>query len=259
MFAPVRAFSEGLKFHIRGIRFGFGHASLLALSMLPFLVTLILYIFAFYVFTLYADDMLRMVWHVETGESSTLMGWLYWAYVHVVKVLLYLVVLVVMLYTFLLLSNVLASPIYDHISTKYKKSYYQHTGPEQETSPGKGVLTIMKEEIKKAMLMVVVPLPLLFIPLVGAVLAFVVASIFIAWDYVDFSLSKDCPLLRDRLRAVWRHKVPLFGFGCPLLIPFFGVLIMPFAILGSTLLYFDRMKDVLKKEASSPVEGPLMT
>jgi len=78
MFESIKALSEGWRFHIRGIRFGFGHPSFLTLSIVPFLITLALYILAFYIFTLYADDLLRMVWHVEIGESSTYVWWLYW-------------------------------------------------------------------------------------------------------------------------------------------------------------------------------------
>ncbi len=242
MFESITAFSEGWRFHIRGIRFGIGHPSFLILSIAPFLITLALYIFAFYVFTLYADDLLRMVWHVETGKSSAYVGWLYGAYLYVIKFFLYLIVLVVMFYTFIVVSNVLASPVYDHISTRYEHLHYQNASPQQAASPARGVLTVMKEEVKKALLMLVIPLPLLLIPAVGTVLSFIVAGVFIAWDYIDFSLSRDHPLLKERIKAVWRYKLILLGFGCPLLIPFLGLIIMPFAILGSTKLYFDRMR-----------------
>jgi CysZ protein len=248
VFKSIIALSEGWRFHIRGIRFGFGHLSFLILSIVPFLITLTLYIFAFYIFTLYADDLLRMVWHVETGQASKYVGWLYWVYLHVVKFFLYAIVLVVMFYTFIVLSNILASPVYDYISTRYERVHYQNASPEQAVSPAKGALTVMIEEVKKALLMLFIPLPLLFIPFIGTILSFIVAGVFIAWDYVDFSLSRDYPLLKDRIKAVWRYKLILLGFGCPLLIPFLGLIIMPFAILGSTKLYFDRMKEIPKIE-----------
>jgi CysZ protein len=255
MFESITALSEGWRFHIRGMRFGFGHLSFLILSIVPFLITLALYIFAFYMFSLYADDLLRMVWHVEIGESSTYVGWLYWAYLHVVKFFLYLIVLVVMFYTFIVLSNILASPVYDYISTRYERLHYKNALSEQAASPAKGALTVMKEEVKKALLMLVIPLPLLLIPVVGSVLSFIVAGVFIAWDYIDFSLSRDYPLLKDRIRAVWRYKLILLGFGCPLLIPFLGLIIMPFAILGSTKLYFDRMKEIPKIASKSSIQN----
>jgi CysZ protein len=244
MFKASRAFSEGWKFHIEGVRFGFKHFSFLCLSVLPFLITLSLYIFAFYMFTLHADDLLDMVWQMESGESSRYVEWLYWLYVHLVKCFLYFIALVIMFYTFIMLSNVLASPIYDHIVTKYERTYPSQPGqPQGATASAKGILRVIGEEIKKAVLMFLVPLPLIFIPLIGPLLGFVVAAVFIAWDYVDFSLSRDYPMLKDRLKAVWRHKFLLLGFGCPLLIPFFGLLMIPFAILGSIKLYSGRMKE----------------
>lgn len=243
MFQALRAFSEGWRFHLQGIRFAFRHLSFLALSILPFAVALCLYVTAFYLFTLYADDLLGMLWHLEKGESSGYVGWLYWAYIHLVKILLYVVVLVVMFYTFIVLSNILASPVYDYLVNRYERTYYADIYAAQLTAPRRGILAVMKEEVKKAALMLAIPLPLLLIPVVGAFLGFAVAALFIAWDYVDFSLSKDHPLLKDRIKALWHHKALFLGFGGPLLIPLLGLLLLPFAILGATKLYFDRMRE----------------
>jgi CysZ protein len=252
MFRSLRAFAQGFKFHISGIRFGLHHFSFLSLSLLPFVFTLVLYIGAFYLFTLHTEDLLNMIWHPQTGESSRFVGWLYWAYVHVVKFFLSVIVLIVMLYTFILLSNVLASPIYDHISAEYGRRFEKHDRGNHEGQSRRGVWTIMKEEIKKALFMLVIPIPFLFVPVLGAVLGFVVAATFISWDFVDFSLGRDCPLLKDRIRALWRFKSLLFGFGVPLLIPFFGLLILPFAILGGTKLYFEKIRPELFPPGAAP-------
>ena len=255
MLESFKALSEGFRFHAKGIRFAFQHYSFLALSIIPFLVTLTLYVLAFYLFYLYADDLLQMVWHIDTAESSTFLGWLYWAFMHIVKFFLYLVVLVIMFYTFIVLSNVLGSPIYDYISTRYEQLHYDGSPSKKDISLSRGVLMTVKEESKKAVLLLIVPLPLILIPVIGQVLAFIVASVFIAWDYVDFSLSRDCPALKDRIKTIWRHKFLLAGFGFPLLIPLLGLAIMPFAILGSTKLYFDMIKKVPSVDdvAKSPI------
>jgi CysZ protein len=221
----------------------------LILAVLPFLVTLTLYIFAFYIFVDHADDLLEMVWSPETGESSWIVGWLHWTYTHIVKWILYFVVLIIMFYTFIVLSIALASPVYDYISTKYESVYYHDAAQEGAAPSGRGLLTVLKEELKKAVLMLIIPIPLIFVPVVGTLLSFLVASVFIAWDFTDFSLARDCPLLKDRMRAVWQHKWSLLGFGSPILIPFLGLVIMPFAILGATTLYFDRMKRAYEPES----------
>jgi CysZ protein len=251
MLQAFRAFSQGARFHVRGIRFGLNHPSFLFLAVFPFLVTLTLYIIAFYIFVDYSDNLLEMVWNPETGESSWIMGWLHWIYTHIFRWILYLIALVIMFYTFIVISVVLASPVYDYVSRKYERLSYGDALKENTTPSGNGLLTVVKEELKKALVMLVIPIPLIFLPVVGTLLSFLVASVFIAWDFSDFSLSRDCPLLRDRMRAVWRHKWSLLGFGSPILIPFLGLILMPFAILGATTLYFDEMK-----QASGPKTHP---
>jgi len=246
MFGAVKDFTQGLGFHGRGMRFGLRHPSLLGLALLPFFVTLILYVFAFYLFTLYAEELLHMIWQTDPESTGRYVGWLYWVYTHVVKYLLYGVVLVVMFYSFIILSNILASPFYDVIVTKYTQQY-GHERESEATGSTKGILTIMKEETKKAVFMLFIPLILMFVPVIGALIGFIVAAIFVAWDYVDFSLSRDCPLLKDRLGQLWRHKASLIGFGFPLVIPFVGLIMVPFAILGSTLLYHEK---ILSRRAS---------
>ena len=42
MFKTIRAFSEGPKYHLEGIKFAFRNPSFLALAALPFVVTLFL-------------------------------------------------------------------------------------------------------------------------------------------------------------------------------------------------------------------------
>ena len=238
MFNTVKAFSQGPKYHLEGIKFGFKNPYFLAVSGLPFLVTLFLYVFGFYVFSAHVDSLLDLIWQVDPGESSKLVGWLHWIYTHIVKFFVYIIVLAVMFYTFVICANILASPFYDHISTKYQRMF--HGGDSaQEASATRGILTIMKEETKKAVFMLIIPVILIFIPVIGSVIGFVVAAIFIAWDFVDFSLARDCPLFRDRMKALWKHKFRLLGFGIPLLVPFVGIIVLPFAILGSTKLYYD--------------------
>lgn len=241
MIRVVKDFSQGLGFHVRGVRFGLKHPGLLGLAVLPFLMTLVLYIFAFHLFTLYAEELLKTIWSMDPETSSRYVGWLYWIYIHILKYFLYLVALVVMFYTFIILSNILASPFYDRIATKYERNHGTNRRSADQTDRDRGILSVMKEELKKAVFMLIIPLVLLFVPIIGGVLGFLVAAVFVAWDYVDFSLSRDHPALKDRLRRLWRHKSILVGFGFPLVIPFLGLILLPFAILGSTLLYHEKM------------------
>lgn len=243
MFHAMGAFAQGLAFHKKGILFGFKNPSFLGLALLPFVTTLVLYGIGFYLFSSHADSLLNHLWHPDPGQTSSFVGWLYWAYLHIVRFFLYGLLLVVMFYIFIVISNILASPVYDRIAVKYERLQCSIDLKSASESPGQGVLTIIKEELKKAVFALAIPLVLLFIPVVGAFLGFLAAAILITWDYVDYSLSKERPRFKSRLQAVWHHKFSFLGYGAPLVIPFFGLLILPFAILGATILYHETMKE----------------
>ncbi|MBW2107890.1 MAG: EI24 domain-containing protein [Deltaproteobacteria bacterium] len=241
MLEAIKGFSEGPGYHLKGVRFGFQHPGFLALALLPFLCTLAFYVTGFLVFAAHLKGILTSFWHVPADQSSRWLAWLYWAYTHLIRYILYLILLAVMFYTFIIVSNIVASPLYDRISEKYENAFYSER-LSLSTYQGRNIFFIIKEEIKKAAFMLVIPLVVLFIPIIGGFLSLVVAAAFVAWDYVDFSLARDYPLLRDRLKALWKHKLRLIGFGWPLLVPVLGLAILPFAIFGSTKLYYEQIK-----------------
>jgi CysZ protein len=247
VFHAIGAFTQGLAFHKKGIGFAFKNPSFLGLAILPFFATLFLYGIGFYLFSSHAESLLNRLWHPDLGQTSSWLGWLYWAYVHIVKFFLYGFLLVVMFYTFIIISNILACPFYDRIAVKYERL---RCGLDLKPASGwqeQGIFTVIKEELKKAAFALAVPFALLFIPVVGAFLGFLAAAILITWDYVDYSLSKACPHFKNRLQTVWHHKFSFLGYGVPLVIPFLGLLILPFAILGATMLYHDTMKESVRQ------------
>jgi len=253
MMQPLKNFARGLVFHLKGIRFGLGHFSFLSLSLLPFVLTLVLYAGGLYLFSLSVDDLLRAVWDFDPQNSSRAFNWLHTLYWYSVTIVLYAVVLVVLFYLFIVLANIVASPFYDHLAGKYQRLRLAERGLPPVPGPQTSLLKILWEEIKKAVFMLAVPLVFFFIPVVGAPLAFVTAAVFIAWDYIDFSLSRDHPLFRTRMKAVWRYKFYFLGFGIPLLVPFVNLLLIPFAILGATRIYHDELqaKELRRPQASA--------
>lgn len=242
MIQAISSFVEGIRYQRKGIRFAFQHHSLLLLALLPFLIAGAVYTIGFYLFAIYADDLLNAIWHVEPGTASWLTALFYWIYINILRYFLYLVILVVMLYTFIIFANIVGSPLYERIAAKIESQY---AVKRIEAAPAGRVLSqllVLKEEVKKNFLMLFLPVMLFFVPVIGTVSALIIAPIFIAWEYVDYTLSRDHVLLRERLGVVWRHKFHLLGFGLPLLIPIFGLLFIPFAIFGATQLYFEKIR-----------------
>jgi CysZ protein len=235
----ISDFLRGLKGHGNGIRFAFAHKAYLPLVFFPFILTLLLFTAAFFAFSAYSEAILGYFWQADPETATGIMAALAWVWLHVVKYLLYLVLFALMYFLFMVVANVIASPIYDHVAGKL---YPGATGISD--SPGAvgerpGVLGIVVEELKKACFILIIPVALLFIPVAGQILSPLAAMIFLAWDFVDFSLSRDRPDFRGRLRYVRKRKLFLLGFGAPLLIPVLNILLFPFAILGATLAYRD--------------------
>ncbi|MGD9505421.1 MAG: EI24 domain-containing protein [Syntrophobacteraceae bacterium] len=242
MIGFIKGFIEGVGFHARGVRFGLEHRSLLVLAVLPLIAALIIYATAFHFFAANLSSMLHALWRADPGSSSRVVGWLYWAYMNILKYLIDVIMLGLMAYTFIIFVNILGIPFYDRIASEMKRICGR---PEATRSSGRmiaGSVLMVREEVKKTLLILFLPPLLLLVPLAGAAAAFVIAPLFTAWDYADYALSRDHILLRERLRVVWRRKAHLLGFGAPLLVPFFGLILLPFAILGATLLYLEKFQ-----------------
>lgn len=244
---PLREFAQGLNAHMDGIRFAFANKRYLPLLLVPFLLTLLLYSVGFYTFTLYVDQILNWLWAPGTTEATGFMATLRWLYVHLLSAILYVLLFAIMYFTYMIIANILASPLYDMIAERIgKREEFKHL--RQDTAAGIGIFRTVFEELKKALFVLVLPLALLFIPVVGAPLSVILAMVLLAWDFLDFSLSKDEPTFGGRLRFVRQHPLLLLGFGLPLLAPFLHILLYPFAILGSSLLYQKQLAGQVEKQ-----------
>ncbi len=236
----LKDFGLGLGAHLKGMRFAFANKGYLPLLLLPFFLTLILYSAGFYVFTLYIDQLLNFFWTPAATEATGFMASLRWLYVHLLSAVLYILLFAIMYFAFMIIANILASPLYDMIAGRIgRRNEYKALRPAQESDIG--ILRTVLEEIKKAVFVLALPLMLLFIPIIGAPLSLLLAMILLAWDFLDFSLSRDDPSFAGRLRFVRKHSSLLLGFGAPLLVPFMHIALYPFAILGASLLYQEKL------------------
>lgn len=227
-------FFRGLGAHAQGIRFALSRKGYLGLVLIPFLLTILLYILGFSLFASHSDQLLALLGAPAQGQTSgTVMTVLVWLYVHVITFLLYLLAFVLMYFLFMVTANILASPLYDQIAGRLAKE----AAGGQTVEPGLSLWRTMIEEVKKALFVAIVPLVLVFIPVVGQIAAPLAAAWLLAFDFVDFSLCRDEPRFHDRLLFLLRRPLLLLGFGLPLLIPVLNLLLYPFAILGACLLY----------------------
>lgn len=229
-------FFHGLGAHARGIRFALAHKGYLGLVLIPFILTIVLYALGFSLFATHSDRMLALLGAPATPEAlGTVTAILVWIYVHFIKYLLYLLAFVLMYFLFMVTANILASPLYDHIAGRLAQK--AHDGTEGTAQTELSIWRTMIEEVKKALFVALVPLVLIWVPVVGQIAAPIAAAMLLAFDFVDFSLCRDTPRFHERLLFLLQRPLLLLGFGLPLLVPFLNIVLYPFAILGACLAY----------------------
>jgi CysZ protein len=149
----------------------------------------------------------------------------------VLKCLLGLLILGVAAPFFVLFSNVVSAPIFDQVSKAVERDL---TGRVVEVSFWKSLLLI-KEELKKVCLVCCFLFLLAWIPVVHFLVPFCTAF-FLAWDAYDLPLARRGYSLRERLRFIRRHFLPIAGLSLWFLIPGAAIFLMPLAIVGGSLL-----------------------
>jgi CysZ protein len=75
------------------------------------------------------------------------------------------------------------------------------------------------------------------------ILQFVISAFFLAYDFLDYPLSRRCVGFGAKWIYVDRHRADSFGFGVTvalaILVPLANVIVPPIAAVGATLLYVD--------------------
>lgn len=177
-----------------------------------------------------------------------LLSGVFWMIRGLLHVVLGLVIIGLSVLLMLFISQIVNSPFYDWLSEAVEKREGGES-PEESfsirrllSSAGKSVWT----EIKKFLFFINIPILLLLlnlIPVVGALAYTVIANLFAMWDlgfnYVSYPMGRRLIPFRKQIIFASHHKARLVGFGLPLLIPFFNLLLGPVFVVGGTLLYLD--------------------
>lgn len=148
----------------------------------------------------------------------------------------------------LFVSQIVNSPFYDWLSEAVEKREGGEA-PEESFSLRRIFSNAGKTiwiEVKKFLFFVNVPILLLLlnlVPVVGALAYTVVANLFAMWDlgfnYMSYPMGRKLVTFRRQVAFATHHKARLIGFGLPLMIPFFNLLLGPVFVVGGTLLYLD--------------------
>jgi CysZ protein len=220
---------HGLRFFFAGWPLLLRHPSLLALSLLPIVITVAMLVLialgCAYLAGLLVGDSVS-----PFGEKFVLLG----------QALVFVLALLLGYLLFLPLARVVLAPFSEALSRKT-----QAIAQGAQAAPSSlGWRRAMWEGAKLvAFQLVVTALVLLlsiFAPPVGAPLGIAVAILFCGLDYLDVPLSVRGLSLGKKLGVMWRHKSLAAGFGLAgyalLLIPLVNLLSLPVGVISATLL-----------------------
>ena len=198
------------------------------LLLFPFLIGLVFFILSWTFFLNYEDKIITWLFSESWLDSFGKISFYF------LKILLYGLVMVVSLPIYLLVVNVVSSPIFDYVSLAVEKKYLKSSSRLREFSFLES-LALIKEELKKVVFILVIHLLLLFLP-GGVLLSPLLSAFCLGWDYYDFPLARRGWTFRQRLSFVLKNLSSIFGLGLWLLIPGVAFFFFPLAVIGGTIL-----------------------
>lgn len=244
--SAVGRMALGSGYFFEGVGFVFKrHPSLLKFCLIPLLINLMLCAAAFILLVYYRVELVNLVWQ-EPDSWILRILWLI-CYVFILMA----VAMLIYLASFLI-QSLLSAPFNDLLSEQVDLLAYGREPPPFSwhrllRSTGRAV----SHQLKKLLLFVGVMGPLillnLVVPGIGTTIlalgGFFLSARFLAYDHMDFSMARFELSFKEKRALLARHSATTFGFGATLvgltMVPIFGLLCLPLAAAGGTLLFAD--------------------
>lgn len=244
--APVRGFSKGFAYPLRGWRFLFAHPSLIRFWIWPIFITFVCLVGVGYGAWHLHEDVVNLFWSAPDGDGwlASVLAFLRGALSFVMGILLFAFGLVLVV----LIASPIAAPFNDALSQAVEKVEAGNEAPPfalgavlrdllRTVAFEAGYIGIM---LTTFVLSLVVPV---LGPAVHTVFGFVVTASYWALSYIDWPAARRGLSLGRRIGLVRAQFVTMFGFGCAvwlmLFVPLLNLFFMPAAVAGGTLLVLD--------------------
>ena len=210
--------------------------------LVPLLINLLLFSFAFYILLAQVNAMVSAV-------QQYLPSWLHW--LEYLLIPLGVMTLVIGLaYSFTMVANFIAAPFNGLLSEKVEAHL---TG---KTLPDVGISSFIKDmprmlgrewqkllyALPRAIILFIL---FLFLPVVGPILWFLFTSWLLAIQYVDYPYDNHKIDFRSMRQQLRNQPGNSFAFGITVniacMIPLFNLFVMPIAVCGATALWVDKL------------------
>jgi len=233
---------RGIKYNLRGLGLGLKTPKLLMLGLIRFLMVILITLFVAGLILVYHQEILSIMW--SKPESQ----WVTWLW-YLLSWLLSAVLLGLSAVISFLVSQILFSVlIMDMMSRITEKKVTGHIQEESKTPWWQQFLFLVKQEIPRATVPVLLSLLLMIIgwltPLgpIITLLSSAVAVIFLAWDNTDLTPARQLVPFKARFQSLMRSLLFHLGFGVLFLIPVLNILFLSFAPVGAALYHIDKNK-----------------
>ena len=238
----------------RGLIFLIKNPRLWPLSVLPLLINLVVFSAMAYGAVVYL-----LPWLVDSLTPTALPGFLARfgdTLIAIIRGLVYFICVILMVVlgavTFTGVGTILAAPFNDFLSEAVE-GILRHEPSTRELTLGNLMedlaRTVLQATWKSAIVLAtfVITVPLLLVPVVGAIvytgLNGLVATWFMALEYIDLPMGRAGWTLPERRQWAGHRRGTVFGFGAAvyltMLVPLLNFLLMPAAVAGGTILFVE--------------------
>lgn len=246
--STIARFAYGFSLPLRGASLLMRRRRLKRFAILPLIANAVLYVIVLAVAVWFIGS-----WDPQVGEWQfwgPVGGWLSTAVNWSAGPLKWLVAIPLLLafcwFTFQVVGMIVASPFNDILSERVERTLCfpkeQLDVPLRLTAANAvvGVLDSTKIVALQVVATILV-LPLLFVPVVGAVPLLLVTAYFAGLGFFDVSMARNDLRYRHKRAKISDIRAELFGLGVAMellfLIPFMGLLMLPVGVTAGTMLY----------------------
>lgn len=218
-------------------------------AVIPILLNILAWIVTILIFSHY-------IWNWTQQYLSQFDAWYWLILIYFLAIVLLIVLIGISLLVSLMLISIIAAPFNDVLS---EQTYILLSGQLQQEpfsfrKMWQDIHRTITTEVKKTTMIVGIFLGLLlinFIPGIGTMLwiggSFLFAVWALAFEYLDYMLSRRNWSFQQRRQFIWEHKMHAFGLGMGiylmLLIPFLNFILIPVSVIAATRCYYQIESD----------------
>ena len=231
---------NGFLYNVRGLSMGIKTGKLLFWGLLRFTIFIIVTLIFATLILMFDQDILNLIW--SRPESQ----WILWLWYILSWMLSLLLIGLSAILSYIISQLLFSVMVMDHMSRMTESIVTGMVREPTEISSFKLFSHLLKQEIPRTILPVMVSILLLFLGLLvpfGSILMILssgIAIVFLAWDNTDLIPARRLVPFGTRFRFLLKSLIFHIGFGLPFLIPGLNILFLSFAPVGATLFYLER-------------------